>query len=309
MLFDPAAHGWPLDLARYRRQVRAARALAAWFRPVYSGFEVFRRPGPLLVAANHGLFALEFPSMMAGVWDAAQRPIRGLGDRILYATRLQRALLGRTGGVEGTPANAQALLDRGDAVYVCPGGAREALASARDRYKLLWDGHTGYVRAAIRGGAPIVPLAVIGIDEVYRQLIDAEGMRETALGRLVVRLLGAKYVPPLYVGLGPLPFPLRLRFLAGTPIEVPADRTAADDVRVVDRLHRATVHALEALIARGLAEREREERALPPGVERAVTRALRRLAGPLVAPPSPAEATNGNSPSEVNPPDAAMDTA
>ena len=55
------------------------------------------------------------------------------------------------------------------------------LASAKDRYKLFWEGHDGFVKCAIRAGAPIVPLAIVGIDEIYRQLVDAERMRETAL--------------------------------------------------------------------------------------------------------------------------------
>ena len=276
---DPALTGWILDEESYRRTVEWARALRFYFRPSFEGFEVFRRPGGLLVAANHGLFAMEAPSLLLGVWDASGRAIRGLGDRVLYATELQRKILGPTGGVEGTPENAHLLLTRGEICYVCPGGAREALASAKDRYKLFWEGHDGFLRCANRAGAPIVPMAVIGIDEIYRQVLDAQAVRDTHLGVAIRALLGEKYVVPLYVGLGPLPLPMKLRFLAGEPIEVPADPSKAEDPAVVAELHAKTVAAVEALIAKGLADREREDRGLEPGLERLVTRLSRLIAG------------------------------
>ncbi len=276
---DPIDDSWELDRAVYRRVVRASRVLRPYFRPRYQGFEVFQRPGGIMVVANHGLFALEAGCLVDCFWEGAGRPIRGLGDHLLYATKLLRVVLARSGGVEGTPENAYRLLTRGDAVYVNPGGAREALASADDRYKLFWDGHVGYVRAAIRAGVPIVPLAVIGSDELYRQLYDAKAMSSTLFGRLIQKTLGAKYVTPVYLGLGPLPLPVQLRFLAGEAIEVPRDPSAATDEAVVGELHARARRSLEALIAHGLEERAREHAALPTGLERTLTHLVHRFAG------------------------------
>ncbi len=252
------------------------RALARYFRPEYRGFEVYRRPGGLLTVSNHGLFALESAALSVGVWDAARRPLRGLGDHVLYATLPQRRALGRLGGVDGTPENAQLLLSRGELCWACPGGAREALAASEDRYRLFWGGHVGFVKAALRAQAPIVPLAVVGSEELYRQLLDADGVRATLFGKWVSRALGDKYVTPLYLGLGPLPLPVKLYFLAGAAIDPPPGATA-DDEGAVAALHAEVVAAEEQLLTRALAWRRDDQAALSPGLERTVTGWLRRL--------------------------------
>lgn len=279
MLEDPRDTGWPLDPRAYRRLLRSARRLRPYFQPSFHGFDVFQRSGGMVVVSNHGQFAMEIGCLYDGVWQAARRPIRGLGDKVLYRTKLQRVLLGRSGGgLEGTPENAHLALTRGEAVYVNPGGAREALADATDRYRLFWDGHYGFVRAAIRASVPIVPLACIGSDDLYRQLLGRDEVAATGFGRAVRELLGEKYVTPLYVGLGPFPFPMPLRFHAGEPIEVPDDPRLADDDVTVERLHAEAKHRVEALIREGLAARRKEFTQMPDGPEKSWLAMLYRFA-------------------------------
>lgn len=273
---DPAENGWTLDLAAYERALERGRLVSRYFRPAYRGFEVFQRPGGMLAVSNHGLFALESASLSIGVWDASRRALRGLGDHVLYATLAQRKVLARVGGVDGTPENAHLLLTRGEICWACPGGAREALAAAKDRYRLFWDGHHGFVKAALRAGVPLVPLAVIGSEELYRQLLDGDSVRATAFGRWVERTFGEKYVTPLYLGLGPLPFPVKLYFLAGDPIEPPPG-ASADDPDDVRALHARVVAAEEELVSRALAWRREDQASLRDGAERTLTGWLKRL--------------------------------
>ena len=274
---DPAASGWPLDLAEYGRAMERGRLVSRYFRPEYRGFDVFTRPSGMLAVSNHGLFALESASFCLGVWDASGRALRGLGDRVLYATLAQRRILGRVGGVEGSPENAHLLLTRGEICWACPGGAREALASAKDRSRLFWENHQGFVKAAIRASVPLVPVAVVGHDELYRQVFDAQQVGRTAFGRWVQRAFGEKYVTPIYLGLGPLPFPVKLYFMAGEPIEVPDDPSAADDPGAVSALHARVTREEEALVARALAWRARDQADLPAGPERTLNRWLRSV--------------------------------
>ena len=51
----------------------------------------------------------------------------------------------------------------------------------------------------------------IGLDDLAD--LDAQAVRDTHLGVAIRALLGEKYVVPLYVGLGPLPLPMKLRWL------------------------------------------------------------------------------------------------
>lgn len=268
MAFDPDSASWELDPRAYARTIDRARRAQAWFRPTYEGFEHLRGERGIMLVANHGLFGHELMPLLVGAYDHAHRPVRALADHVLFATPIQRRWMRGRGAAEGTPAVAHRLLSRGEIVYVCPGGAREALADAKDRYKLLWDGHQGFVRSAIRASAPIAPMAILGHDETFRQLRTADEVRRTPLGKFIARTFGPKYVTPVYLGLGPAPLPQRFHFLVGELIEVPGDPSLADDTATVDRLHAQTKAALEALIARALLQRAQRLAALPDGPEK-----------------------------------------
>jgi 1-acyl-sn-glycerol-3-phosphate acyltransferase len=279
MSYDPDSLDWQLPQRDFDRTIRIARVLRPYFRPIYTGFEQLRGPGGLLLAGNHGLFGLDMPLLLLGVHDLAHRQLRSFSDHVLFVVPPVRRALMSFGVCEGTPAVAHKILSRGEIGFTCPGGAREALAPASERYKLDWDGRYGFVRSAIRAGVSIVPLASIGSDEIYRQLMDAKAAKSTPLGHLIARVAGEKYVTPLYIGIGPLPLPQRLHFLAGKPIAVPKDPAAANDETVVRALHAEAKQATEALIAQGLAAREERRRHAKPGLEKFVDEWTRRLAG------------------------------
>lgn len=278
MPFDPDSDPWDLDVRAYRRTVERARARQVWFRPTYEGFENLRGLGGTMLVANHGLFGHELLPLLVGAWDHAHRPIRALADHVLFATPVQRRWMRARGAAEGTRTVAHRLMSRGEIVYVCPGGAREALADAKLRYTLLWDGHDGFVRSAIRASAAIVPMAILGHDETYRQLRTAAQVRRTPFGRLIEHAVGPKYVTPMYLGLGPAPLPQRFHFLVGTPIPVPADPGLADDEDTVAELHRRTKLTLEQLLARAQLARAQRLAAMPDGPRRWFEERLLELA-------------------------------
>ncbi len=289
MPYHPDRHDWQLDPRAYARLLAFARLMRPYFRPIYTGFEGLRSRQGMLIVANHGLFGHELPFLQLGAHEIAGRPLRSFSDHVLFVVPPVREVLIGMGVCEGTPIVAHRLLSRGELTYTCPGGAREALAPTRDRYKLYWDGRYGFVRSAIRAQAAIVPMAIIGIDETYRQIVDGDTVRQTPLGQLIVRLLGEKYLLPLYFGMGPLPLPQQLHFLAGAPIPVPTDPTAADDETVVHALQAHVRMETEKLIATGLAAREARLKQLPNGWERTLTLAMRQFTGSVAGwPVSPA---------------------
>jgi len=252
---DPLRHV-PFDRARFERFLELTEFWNDWFEPRFEGLANLASVEGGMLVANHGLFGLELPCLLSGVYRATGRPLRGLGDRVLFQTPGVRDLATMLGGVEGHPAAAEALIREGNLCVVCPGGAREAFAPADEKYRLKWDGRVGFVRTTIRAGGALVPLAVIGSDDLYRQLVDGERMLETPLGRLVTSLFGAKYVPPLYLGLGFFPLPVRLEFLIGEPMRLDFPPEAADDERIVAEVHEAFRARLESLLEDGLRRRE-----------------------------------------------------
>src|SRR6185369_12436959 len=83
-------------------------------------------------------------------------------------------LLPKIGAVPAHPANAHRLLhDEGGLVLVFPEGRKGTEKLYKDRYRVQRFGRGGFVETAMRAGAPIVPIALVGAEEampVFAQL-------------------------------------------------------------------------------------------------------------------------------------------
>jgi 1-acyl-sn-glycerol-3-phosphate acyltransferase len=101
-------------------------------------------------------------------------------------------------------------------VGVFPEGVKGTGKDFRDRYRLQRFGRGGFVEIALRTGAPIVPVAVVGSEEIYPKLGES---------KTLARLTGAPFVPitPTFPWLGPLgavPLPSKWRIEFCDPIDV-----------------------------------------------------------------------------------------
>src|SRR4051812_18839318 len=161
-----------------------------WFRVEVEGIEHVPAEGGALLVSNHaGALPPDAPMIAKAVKEEHPRP------RPVYLTMEHffkgypgfSMLLPKVGGVAAHPANVHRLLyDEGQLVLVFPEGRKGTEKLYKDRYKLRRFGRGGFVEAAMRAQAPIVPIALIGAEEaapVFAQL--------TALQRLT----GLLYVP------------------------------------------------------------------------------------------------------------------
>jgi 1-acyl-sn-glycerol-3-phosphate acyltransferase len=145
-------------------------------------------------------------------------------------SRIEKAIPGlpraklAAGLIEPSEESCLAALEAGEQLLVTPGGMREAQPS-RDFYRLRWEGRFGFVRLALKTGAPIVPLAVVGGPEAY------PGFR---LKRLSFW--------------SPLPLPARFDVALGEPIAVEKAPEKARDPRVVAPIHELAWRRTQALI-------------------------------------------------------------
>ncbi|MFI6311856.1 lysophospholipid acyltransferase family protein [Nocardia fusca] len=223
------------------RVLEAALApLRAWSSPRFFGLDNIPAEGPVLLVANHNLLGvIDAPLLLPEVLRTRGRLIRGLAENLLISVPGVRHLLHYYGSVRGTRENCRTLLDRGEAVLVFPGGGREAIRRKGEKYALRWEGRTGFARMAIECGAPIVPVAMIGIDDAYDIIADKDDRLLRPL-RLLVESLGihAELTPPLVRGIGltPIPRPERLYFTAGTPIDTGPWRDTGDIDEAAEQL-------------------------------------------------------------------------
>lgn len=228
--------GAPLEPTPSEWEIRAFEAVfapvTAWTSPRFYGLENIPAQGPVLIVANHNLLGgIDAPLLMPAILRERGRLVRGLAEHVLMVP-VVREILHRFGAVRGTRANCLTLLERGEAVVVFPGGGREAIRRKGEKYVLKWEGRTGFARMAIQAGVPIVPLAMIGIDDAYDIVFDGQHPVMRPL-RWTCSLLGInpELNPPLVKGIGPtpLPRPERFYFSAGAPID-PTPWLEADDL-------------------------------------------------------------------------------
>ncbi len=135
-----------------------------YFRLERGGRECIPRSGPVLLAANHRSFLDPFV-----IGALTRRPVYYVAKRELFERRWQAWLLNSLGafpidrgaGDEDAMATARAILERGDCVVIFPEGTRV-------RPGPLGRPHRGVGRLALQTGARVVPVAVIGTEDVRR---------------------------------------------------------------------------------------------------------------------------------------------
>jgi 1-acyl-sn-glycerol-3-phosphate acyltransferase len=201
--------------------------------------------GRALLVANHAFGFWDLALAVARIHSQTGRIVFSLGEHLWWRVPVVRWLAKRAGVVDGTPKNADAILEADELLLVLPGGLREALKPRELRYRLLWGRRHGFVKAALRNRAPIVPLACFGADEIFDLVGDP--FRRSRRLRLPIPL-------PRPLHLLPIPHRSHLKFVIGEPISV-AGRGAADDMQAVRSVRRETEGSLHELIEEELAAR------------------------------------------------------
>jgi 1-acyl-sn-glycerol-3-phosphate acyltransferase len=176
-----------------------------------------------------------FDSFILGslLWRHTKRLALWLADTNLWKTPGLAATLDWVNAVPGTREDAVARLRAGDLVVVYPGGIFDSYKPARDRHKLKWRGRAGFAHVAVAAGAPIIPIAASGVDDMYRVV-----GRDPFLGRA---LFGdRRYNLPIALGrYGTLvPQAAKVTLHALAPIMPDGD---ADDPETIERI-RSRVH-------------------------------------------------------------------
>lgn len=227
-----------------------------WWRVTTHGIENVPTEGPALLVANH-----------SGVlpWDGAMIAYAAYTE--LTPARKMRALfhdwftqipyiapfLARSGQVHAAPENAERLLRMGHLTCVFPEGIKGVGKLFKNRYQLARFGRGGFVKVAIRTKAPIIPVSVVGGEEIYPTIARADWIGKP---------IGAPFVPitPLFpwlglLGLMPLPSKWSIHF--GKPVSTEEYRERdAENFLVVQRLSHKVRDEIQQTLQKAILRRK-----------------------------------------------------
>jgi len=224
-----------------------------YFRVEVSGAHHLPAHGPVLLVANHsGTVPVDALMLSVAVHDETptHRHMRLLGADLVFRIPVLSAFARKSGSTLACNPDAERLLNAGEVVGVFPEGFKGIGKHYRDRYKLQRFGRGGFVSAALRTGTPIVPVSIVGAEEIY-----------PIIGSItpLAKVLGLPYFPvtPLFPWFGPLgllPLPSKWLIEFSPPIPTEGLAADADDPMVVfnvaDQVRETIQQTLYALLER-----------------------------------------------------------
>jgi 1-acyl-sn-glycerol-3-phosphate acyltransferase len=215
----------------FRRLVRPAFQFLhdRYWRVETTGAANVPAAGPALLVANHsGAVPFDGAMIVSTVDIHRQRIVRFVYDRFVDKLATVATFYRKVGGVVATRANAAALLEAGELLLVFPEGVQGVAKPFGDRYQLR-SFSPGFAQLALALDVPVIPVAVVGAEEIYPLVARAEGVGQA---------LGAPYLPitpffPLFGLLGALPLPTKWFIRFGKPMRL-ARGEGSEGVRRVE---------------------------------------------------------------------------
>jgi len=211
---------------------------------------------PAILIANHaGGIPYDGVMIHLAVYNKLSRKdfLRFLVHDFVFDLPMLGSMLLRLGGVRAKLDDALRILKRGQLLLIFPEGIQGIGKLYDDRYKLKQFGHGGFVKLAILTGAPIIPTAVIGSEEIHPILWTSKGLGNP---------LGLPYLPltPTFPWLGPLgmiPLPSKWRIICGKPISFAHHKPSdAKNNALVMKLTNEVRGIVQDMVNDGLARRE-----------------------------------------------------
>jgi 1-acyl-sn-glycerol-3-phosphate acyltransferase len=229
---------------------------SVWWRVEAEGARHVPSHGRALLVSNHAGSLFPFDAGMITMALMKTHPLprwpRFMVLDWAFALPFISSFMRRVGGIPASPHNARRVLEQDETVMVFPEGVKGTGKPFSERYRLQRFGRGGFVEVALRTGAPIVPIAVVGSEEIYPKLGES---------RTLARATGAPFVPltptfPWFGLFGLIPLPSRWRIEFCEPIHL-SDHPpeAADDPRVVFDLSEEVRETIQAKLYENLVKR------------------------------------------------------
>ena len=227
-----------------------------WWRVEATGLENVPAHGRAMLVSNHAGALFPFDASMITGAIMKRHPLprwpRFMVLDWAFELPFLSGFMRKVGGVAASPYNATRILEQDGLMMVFPEGVKGTGKQFSERYRLQRFGRGGFVEIALRTGSPIVPIAVVGSEEIYPKIAE---------GRLLAKAIGAPFVPitPTFPWLGPLgliPLPSKWRIEFCDPVDVAGlGPEAADDRRIVFELSEQVRETIQDKLYENLVKR------------------------------------------------------
>lgn len=186
-----------------------------YYRAKYYGLDHVPKT-PFLAVGNHlGVYFMPESFLWIGKYQLLQDkpPMKVLVHQVMHRMlQSVRFPEDEFGIIEAKPSAALKALKEGYAVTVYPGGDKDNTRSFRNRNKIDFFDHTGYIKLAIQAGVPILPVVGIGGGETL--FVLSSGQRFAKRNRVMRKMKVNSW--PIYWS-----FPFGLHVGHGPNISVP----------------------------------------------------------------------------------------
>ncbi|MFI8262643.1 MULTISPECIES: lysophospholipid acyltransferase family protein [unclassified Streptomyces] len=217
-----------------------------WFRLEVAGVENVPAEGPAVVVANHsGAWGLDGFVLQKVFSRSLQRPLHVPAAPLVFRFPVLGSYARKKGAIPLEPTLGMEHLTAGELVGVFPEGISGLEKPFRKRYQLRPFSH-GFAVTAVRAGAPVVPVSVIGAEEACPRIGQVPAL---------ARLFGLPYFPITTV----FPLPAKWLVTIGEPIPAPPRPESYAARAAAARLLSAESHAA----VQALVDRERRRRDTP----------------------------------------------
>ncbi|MEU6892464.1 lysophospholipid acyltransferase family protein [Streptomyces sp. NPDC046557] len=222
-IVDPVAVADVLDVAgvelRHLKRVLEKVGESAWerllgwlvdeyFRLEVTGWENIPAEGPAVLVANHsGAWGLDAFVLQNVLDRGLDRPLHVPAAPLVFRVPVIGSYARKKGAIPLDPTLGWEHLNAGGLVGVFPEGMAGLEKPFDERYRLR-PFSPGFAVTAVRAGAPVVPVSVIGAEEACPRLGDVPAL---------ARLLDLPYFPIT----PPFPLPSKWLITIGEPIPAP----------------------------------------------------------------------------------------
>lgn len=222
-----------------------------YFRVEVEGIEHVPMTGGAVLVANHGGAALPYDAAMLAlsVLNEADMPrrVRVIGTEIFNMLPTVSHLYRKVGAAYATRDDATELLARGHLLGVFPEGERGFMKPVWEAYRVGRLGRGGFAEIAADAGVPIVPVAIVGSEEVHPAVMVSK-----RLARLVRLIFPDQRVDEVAIALNPIPLPIRWKIRFLPPVEPPPVGAELDALDLLERsadIRQSIQHALDDILA------------------------------------------------------------